>query len=86
MMARMRSIENGVSLARCANSGISMFVDPLGKVLGATGLYERTILTRVIPVYTITTVYSRFGDWFVLFCGLTAVVSFGMVIKRKKRL
>jgi apolipoprotein N-acyltransferase len=65
MMARMRSIENGVSLARCANSGISMVVDPLGRLLGETKLYERTILTRAVPMYTLPTGYSRFGDWFI---------------------
>ncbi|MBN2037162.1 MAG: apolipoprotein N-acyltransferase [Chitinispirillaceae bacterium] len=73
MMARMRCIENGVSLARCANSGISMFVDPVGRVLGETGLYERTTLTRNVPIYTIATIYHCFGDWFVGMCAVLAV-------------
>lgn len=64
-MARMRSIENGVSLARCANSGISMFVDPVGRVLGTTSLYTRSILTRSVPHAKIDTVYRRWGDWVV---------------------
>ncbi|MBN1127967.1 MAG: apolipoprotein N-acyltransferase [Chitinispirillaceae bacterium] len=73
MMARMRSIENGVSLARCANSGISMFVDPLGRVLGETGLYERTVFAADLPIYTIPTLYQRFGDWFVGACFLVVL-------------
>jgi apolipoprotein N-acyltransferase len=86
MMARMRSIENGVSLARCANSGISMFVDPLGRVLGQTGLYERTMLVRTIPHYTLRTLYTRFGDWFVLLCAgmILAAVPVAVFTRRKR--
>jgi apolipoprotein N-acyltransferase len=85
MMARMRSIENGVPLARCANSGISMFVDPLGRVLGQTGLYERTVLVRAIPRYTLPTVYTRFGDWFVLLCaGAIFAAAVWTFLARKK--
>jgi apolipoprotein N-acyltransferase len=84
MMARMRSIENGISLARCANSGISMFVDPLGKALGTTGLYKRTALIRTIPVNTIPTLYSRFGDWFVGLCAAVAAISVVYAIIKRK--
>jgi apolipoprotein N-acyltransferase len=84
MMARMRSIENGISLARCANSGISMFVDPLGKALGTTGLYKRTALIRTIPVNTIPTLYSRFGDWFVGLCVAVAAISVVYAIIKRK--
>jgi apolipoprotein N-acyltransferase len=62
-MARMRCIENGVAMARCANSGVSMCVDPFGRVLGATRLYTRTILTREVPVGRIPALYTRLGDW-----------------------
>lgn len=64
-MARMRSIENGLSLARCANSGISMFVDPVGRVIDKTKLYERTVLISEISSYRIITFYSRFGNWII---------------------
>jgi apolipoprotein N-acyltransferase len=62
-MARMRCIENGVSLARCANSGISMFVDPHGKLLSRTKLYTRTVLTEQLPVAKVNTFYTKAGDW-----------------------
>jgi apolipoprotein N-acyltransferase len=62
-MSRMRSIENGVSLARCANSGISILVDPVGRILGKTRLYERAVLTADVPRQVIKTFYGRFGNW-----------------------
>jgi apolipoprotein N-acyltransferase len=83
IMARMRSIENGISLARCANSGISMAVDPLGRVFGRTGLYERTILTLDIPWYVIPTPYTKLGDWFVVVCGVIISAALMMVLLKK---
>jgi apolipoprotein N-acyltransferase len=61
-----------------------MFVDPLGRLLGETGLYTRTVLTAELPVYTIPTLYRRFGDWFVGVCCMVAFlgVVFGLVRKR----
>jgi apolipoprotein N-acyltransferase len=81
-MARLRCIENGVTLARSANSGISMFVDQYGRVLGRTGLYERTFLTKTISTARIPTLYGRFGDWPVLFSCLILLVSLGMLAFR----
>jgi apolipoprotein N-acyltransferase len=72
-MAQMRSIENGITLARAANSGISMFVDPYGRVLSKSRLYTREIITRDIPTFRIITFYARFGDWFVAFCAIVTV-------------
>jgi apolipoprotein N-acyltransferase len=84
-MSQMRSIENGISMSRSANSGISMHVDPYGRIIAKTGLYERTILTTDVPTYRIATFYTRFGDWFVTFCLLLTVA--GIIagfIKRKR--
>ncbi len=73
-MERMRAIENGVALARCANSGLSMAVNSVGRVLGCTRLYERTILTRPVNVRPSPTLYTRFGDWFPLLCAVTILI------------
>jgi apolipoprotein N-acyltransferase len=83
-MARLRSIENGVTLARSANSGISMFVDQYGRVLGRTSLYDRTFLTRTISIARIPTLYSKFGDWPVLFSCLILAISLGWLLYRTK--
>ncbi len=40
----MRAIENGRYLARAANTGISGFVDPYGRVLERSALFEQRML------------------------------------------
>jgi apolipoprotein N-acyltransferase len=77
-MARMRAIENRVSVVRCANSGISMFIDPFGRVLKKSDLYTRAILDGVVELKPADTFYSNHGDWFVSICLL--VGTFGMMI------
>jgi apolipoprotein N-acyltransferase len=72
-MAQMRSIENGITLARSANSGISMFIDPYGRILTKTRLYTRDMTVKTLPLYRVKTLYGRFGDWFVWLCAVIAL-------------
>ena len=39
--ARVRAIEQGLPLARAANTGISAMVDPFGRVVASLGLARR---------------------------------------------
>ncbi len=66
IMARMRAIENRISVVRCANSGISMLVDPFGRVDKQSELYVRTIINGNISLKNADTFYSKHGDWFVI--------------------
>lgn len=80
-MARMRAIENGVPLARCAITGISMLVDNNGKVIKKSGLYKRVIIDGSLPLSNTKTIYNKYGDWFVGLCLL--IVIFGTIKLRK---
>jgi apolipoprotein N-acyltransferase len=62
-MVRLRSVENGVSIIRCANSGISMAVDQYGRTIGKTSLSTRVLLTCECSLAVIPTFYNRHGDW-----------------------
>jgi apolipoprotein N-acyltransferase len=59
---RLRAIETRVGIVQVANTGISEYVDPLGRVHGATAL--STPATRVYATETtdIVTPYIRWGD------------------------
>jgi apolipoprotein N-acyltransferase len=58
----MRAIEQGRYLARAANTGISGLVDPYGRVLVQTNLFETTVVVGEVRVRQEQTVYARIGD------------------------
>jgi apolipoprotein N-acyltransferase len=59
----MRAIENRVGIARAANSGISEFVDPLGRRHRRTALDTRTFVAHELVTTDAVTLYTRWGDW-----------------------
>jgi apolipoprotein N-acyltransferase len=63
-MAVFRAVENGTWLVRAANTGITAVVDARGRVVERTGLFERTLLVRDVPLSGGGTFYSRHGDVF----------------------
>jgi apolipoprotein N-acyltransferase len=67
-MAVFRAVENERYLARAANTGITAVVDPHGRVLERTELFEPTVLVRDVPLLTGTTFYARHGDLFAWGC------------------
>jgi len=72
-MLPLRAVENRVAIARAANTGISAFVGPDGRVGPVLPLFERGFLTAPVPLRSRTTLYTRFGDWLVYLClGLCA--------------
>ena len=60
--ASMRAIEEGRYLARAANTGISGFVDPYGRVLQESNMFQSAVLVEDLRFITARTVYSRVGD------------------------
>jgi apolipoprotein N-acyltransferase len=74
-MAVLRCVEQGMGMARCANTGVSMFIDPFGRVSGATPLFAEAVSVGTVVAGTRPTVYSVWGDWLTLICvGLVAVL------------
>jgi apolipoprotein N-acyltransferase len=61
-MAAMRAIEQGRYLARAANTGISGIIDPYGRVLVRTNLFETVAVVGEARFVQARTIYSRIGD------------------------
>ncbi len=59
----IRAIENRLPIARSANTGISAYIDPLGRVHGATPLQVEGAWTHNVERAGVITIYSRLGDW-----------------------
>ena len=61
-MASMRAIEQGRYLARAANTGISGVVDPYGRVVRRSGIFEQEGIVAEVRLLTSRTIYSVIGD------------------------
>jgi apolipoprotein N-acyltransferase len=61
----LRAVEHRVAIARSANTGVSAFVEPTGRIGPMLPLLERGVLHRRLPLRARTTLYTRFGDWLV---------------------
>jgi len=61
-LASMRAVEQGRYLARAANTGISGVVDPYGRVVARSGIFEQVGMVEEVRFLTTRTVYARVGD------------------------
>lgn len=59
-ISAIRAIENRRSVVRSANGGVSCLIDPLGRTLQSTKLFERDILVVDAPIENRMTFYSKF--------------------------
>ncbi|MBN2284559.1 MAG: apolipoprotein N-acyltransferase [Deltaproteobacteria bacterium] len=67
-MLAFRAVENRLFIARAANTGISAMIDPAGRIMTKSGLFERTYLNGNIAFLEGGTFYSRYGDVFTYCC------------------
>lgn len=72
-----RTVEEGLPLARVANTGISVVSDPFGRIVERLDLGARGIVDSRLPAHTRPTIYSRYGDLpFHFLLGLLAAGAF----------
>ena len=73
-MVVLRSVENHRAFARAANTGISGFIDPFGRILKSSPIFTQTALQASIPVRQPHTFYSRYGDVFAYGCMIISLL------------
>jgi apolipoprotein N-acyltransferase len=68
MLASFRAVENRVWMVRVANTGISACVDPLGRILCRTPLFQQADRICTVQLLQVPSVYKTWGAWFPVFC------------------
>ena len=86
--AILRAIENRTWIARCANTGISEFIDPLGHVVASTSYNETAVLTRTISFTAGRSFFTEHGHLFTWFITMVSagIVALSLFIRRKERI
>ena len=81
--ATMRAIELGRYLVRAANTGISGVVDPYGRVVASTPLFERRLVAADVRLLDARTLYSRTGDVLAYACAVVTVLALWGSVRRR---
>ena len=70
----LRAIETRTGVVRSANTGISSYIDPLGRIHGATEIFVPAARTYRVQTTDIRTLFVRVGDWIGWLCVVFAAV------------
>lgn len=80
-LVRFRAIENGMPVARMANSGVSVFIDQYGHFSMNTEIFKDAVIQRKMQLKTRETLYQHIGDavetallWFFLIYVITVAL------------
>ncbi len=89
-MTLFRAVENRVSIARAANTGISCFIDPYGRIIakvqeGDMDTFVEGYLTREIPLSRDKSFYTTHGYVFIYVVLCLALVMIAFSLVRPKR-
>ena len=83
--ARLRAIETRRDIARCANTGISAFIDQKGRILERTAWWEPAILKGTVNLNDRETFFVRAGDIVGRLSVFVFVLLLGAALIRRKR-
>jgi apolipoprotein N-acyltransferase len=85
MLSAFRAVENRTWLVRVANTGISAFVDPVGRILHRTAVFEQAVRVCRIDRMKGSSFYGKWGDWLPLSClALLGLLGVGRLVQRAR--
>lgn len=76
---RMRAIENNRWLLSATDTGVTASIDPWGRIAARIPRKQRDALLAPYLLTSVTTFYTRHGDWFAYVC---AIISAGALLAR----
>jgi apolipoprotein N-acyltransferase len=72
---RMRAIENDRWILSATDTGVTASIDPYGRTVARLPRKERAALVAPYALTSVTTFYSRHGDWFAWLCAIISVAA-----------
>ncbi len=85
-IARFRCIENRRAMARCANTGITAFIDKFGRISAEIPWWQEGTLTAEVPLESHLTFYTRNPDLLPKAASVISMLLFaGAFLKRGKK-
>jgi apolipoprotein N-acyltransferase len=84
-MATFRAVENRVFIARAANTGITGFIDPRGKILKQGGIFTEEAINGTIRLSNQKTFYTLYGDIFAWICSVLSILLLANALIRKPK-
>ena len=79
-----RAVENHVTYGLGTINGLSLVVDPFGRIMAEGGINERSVILGEVFTAPGGTLYSRWGDWFGWLMVVGWVGMIGMAVARRK--
>jgi len=80
-MAIFRAVETRLYLVRAANTGISAVIDPKGKIIAKTNIFEKASIKDNVKFIKMQTIYSNYGDVLVVVCFLSSLIFIIIILK-----
>ncbi len=78
--AQLRAVEEGITVIRSANTGISAVITPYGDIIGKLGLNEIGISDVSLPKKTVrSTLYGKYGNIVPMFL-ILGIILFGLLL------
>ncbi|MBK5295253.1 MAG: apolipoprotein N-acyltransferase [Acidobacteriia bacterium] len=81
LLARMRAAENRRWVLRPTNDGITVSIDPAGRLIERTEPYQRSVNRLSFSWHAARTHYTMWGDWFAWSCLLIGLAAWGAALR-----
>ncbi len=85
-MARVRAVENRRWIVRTTNNGITVSIDPYGRIFRPLPQDVRAAADLPYDFRTDKTPYTRFGDWFAWLCVLVSAILLASTFRKAVQL
>jgi apolipoprotein N-acyltransferase len=84
-IGRLRCIENRRAMARCANTGLTVFIDKFGRVVAEIPWWQQGTLTSEVPLESSLTFYTRNPDLLPKAASALSLLLLGVAFFRKEK-